>query len=75
MLQIPAHLLSATTPAGDIDRRLQTEERHAIEAALRTSRGRVAGPEGAARRLGLPASTLESRIQRLGVDKHRFRNL
>jgi formate hydrogenlyase transcriptional activator len=74
VLQIPAHVFSGATPAGDIDRRLQKDERHAIEAALRASRGRVAGPEGAARRLGLPASTLESRIQRLGVDKHRYRN-
>jgi Carboxypeptidase regulatory-like domain/Bacterial regulatory protein, Fis family len=74
VLQIPAHIFSGPTPAGDINRRLQKDERDAIEAALRASRGRVAGPDGAARRLGLPASTLESRIQRLGVDKHRYRN-
>jgi formate hydrogenlyase transcriptional activator len=74
VLQIPAHIFSGPTPAGDINRRLQKDERDAIEAALRASRGRVAGPEGAARRLGLPASTLESRIQRLGVNKHRYRN-
>jgi formate hydrogenlyase transcriptional activator len=74
VLQIPAHVFSGTTPAGDINRRLKRDERDAIDAALRAARGRVAGPDGAARRLGLPASTLESRIQRLGVDKHRYRN-
>jgi formate hydrogenlyase transcriptional activator len=74
VLQIPAHVFSGTTPAGDITRRLQKDERDAIEAALRASRGRVAGPDGAAKRLGLPPSTLESRIQRLGLDKHRYTN-
>jgi len=48
-------------------------ERHRIEAALAASRGRVSGPEGAAAALGVPPSTLESRIQRLGIDKHAFR--
>jgi formate hydrogenlyase transcriptional activator len=74
VLQIPAHIFSGPAPAGDINGRLQKDERDAIEAALRASRGRVAGPDGAARRLGLAASTLESRIQRLGVDKHRYRH-
>jgi transcriptional regulator with GAF, ATPase, and Fis domain len=73
VLQIPAHMFAGTTAAGGINRRLQKEERDAIEAALRASRGRVAGPEGAARRLGLAPSTLESRIQRLGLDKHSYR--
>jgi formate hydrogenlyase transcriptional activator len=66
-------MFPGTTASGSINRRLQQEERDAIEAALRASRGRVAGPEGAARRLGLAPSTLESRIQRLGLDKHRYR--
>jgi formate hydrogenlyase transcriptional activator len=73
VLQIPAHMFPGTTMAGNINRRLDKEERDAIEAALRVSRGRVAGPEGAAKRLGLAPSTLESRIQRLGLDKHRYR--
>jgi formate hydrogenlyase transcriptional activator len=73
VLQIPAHMFPGPRPTGNIDRRLQKEERDAIEAALRASRGRVAGPDGAAKRLGLAPSTLESRIQRLGLDKHRYR--
>jgi formate hydrogenlyase transcriptional activator len=47
--------------------------RQAIDAALRASHGRIAGLNGAARRLGLPASTLDSRIRRLGIDKFRYR--
>ena len=52
---------------------LEAEERQAIESALRASRGRVAGANGAARRLGLPASTLEFRIRRLEIDKFQYR--
>jgi formate hydrogenlyase transcriptional activator len=48
------------------------QERQLIEQALADSNGRVAGPRGAARRLRLSASTLESRIRRLGIDKYRF---
>jgi formate hydrogenlyase transcriptional activator len=59
--------------AGDVNERLQTQEREAIESALRASRGRISGPNGAARALGLAPSTLEFRIKRLGIDKFRFR--
>jgi formate hydrogenlyase transcriptional activator len=52
---------------------MQGREREAIEYALRSTRGRVSGPKGAAVMLALPASTLESRIARLGIDKFRFR--
>jgi formate hydrogenlyase transcriptional activator len=44
-----------------------------IEAMLRETRGRVAGPTGAAARLGLPVSTLESRIRALKIEKQQFR--
>ncbi|MBV9927495.1 MAG: sigma 54-interacting transcriptional regulator [Acidobacteria bacterium] len=43
-----------------------------IEAVLRETGGRVSGPQGAAARLGLPASTLESRIRALKINKHQF---
>jgi formate hydrogenlyase transcriptional activator len=49
------------------------EERTAIENALKTSRGKVSGPKGAAKRIGIPASTLEFRIKKLGINKLRFR--
>jgi formate hydrogenlyase transcriptional activator len=47
--------------------------RELIEAALEETRGRVAGLQGAARRLGIPRTTLESKIKRLSIDKHRYR--
>ncbi len=48
-------------------------ERDAIEAALAETRGRVAGPSGAAAKLGVPPSTLESKIRSLKINKGRFR--
>jgi formate hydrogenlyase transcriptional activator len=44
-----------------------------IEAVLKETRGRISGPDGAAARLGIPASTLESRIKALKINKHQFR--
>jgi PAS domain S-box-containing protein len=49
-------------------------EKALIEAALRDSRGRVAGPSGAAAKLGIPRSTLETKIRTLGIDKHQFKS-
>jgi formate hydrogenlyase transcriptional activator len=49
------------------------DERKQIEEALAASRGRVSGPQGAAQALGVPASTLESRIRRFRIDKLGFR--
>jgi formate hydrogenlyase transcriptional activator len=49
------------------------DERRRIEIALRASRGRVYGFGGAAEALGVAPSTLESRIQRMGIDKFAFR--
>ena len=53
---------------------LATHAKDAIEAALKDSKGRVAGPFGAAGRLGVPASTLESKIKALHIDKRRFKS-
>ncbi len=52
---------------------LAVEEKEMIESALTQSHGRVSGPRGAAARLGLPRSTLESRIKSLNINKYRFR--
>ena len=43
-----------------------------IEAALTESKGKVAGPEGAAAKLGIPRSTLDSKIKQLNIRKRRF---
>jgi DNA-binding NtrC family response regulator len=48
-------------------------EREVIEAALAASRGRVAGPSGAAARLRIPPSTLEHRIRALKIHKSQFK--
>ena len=50
-------------------------EREIIEAALAESGGRVAGPKGAAVKLGIPRQTLDSKIASLGIDKRHFQNL
>jgi DNA-binding NtrC family response regulator len=49
------------------------QEREAIEAALAQSRGRVSGSTGAAAKLGLPPSTLDSKIRSLKINKHDFK--
>jgi DNA-binding NtrC family response regulator len=48
-------------------------ERETIEAALALSRGRISGPSGAAVKLGIPASTLESKIKALKIRKSQFK--
>ena len=48
-------------------------EKELIEAALAKSNGPIAGPSGAAVKLGIPRQTLESKICSFGIDKHRFR--
>jgi transcriptional regulator with GAF, ATPase, and Fis domain len=63
-LQTPAALTEA----------LMTREKEMIEGALEGSRGRVSGPSGAAVKLGIPRSTLESRIRSLQINKHLFRS-
>jgi formate hydrogenlyase transcriptional activator len=48
-------------------------ERRRIEEALQAAHGKVSGPGGAAARLKLPSTTLESKIRRLGIDKYYYR--
>jgi formate hydrogenlyase transcriptional activator len=52
---------------------LFNRERDMIETALMESRGRISGPSGAAVKLGIPRTTLESRITSLHINKHSFR--
>jgi formate hydrogenlyase transcriptional activator len=49
---------------------LADREVEMIQAALAESHGRIAGPAGAAAKLGIPRQTLESKIKRLGIDKY-----
>jgi PAS domain S-box-containing protein len=57
----------------ELPRRLLAQEKEMIEAALKECRGRIFGPKGAATKLGIPRSTLESKIQALKINKNRFR--
>lgn len=60
----------ATTPLAAT---LAGREREMIEAALAESRGRIAGPSGAAAKLGIPRQTLDSKIANLHISKSRFK--
>jgi DNA-binding NtrC family response regulator len=59
-----------TSPALNVEART---ERETIEAALVETKGRVSGPLGAAAKLRIPPSTLETRIKALNIDKRRFK--
>jgi formate hydrogenlyase transcriptional activator len=52
---------------------LVEREKEMIEAALREAEGVVAGPTGAAAKLGIPRQTLESKIRKLRINRHRFK--
>ncbi len=52
---------------------LSSQQRDMIEAALQKSGGRIAGAWGAAEKLGMPRTTLESRIRALRIDKYKFK--
>jgi formate hydrogenlyase transcriptional activator len=56
-----------------LSRKPAAQEKEIIEAALRESGGQVSGPSGAAAKLGIPGSTLESKIRSLKINKHRFK--
>jgi formate hydrogenlyase transcriptional activator len=60
-------------PAIPMFANLVEQERDMIENALREARGLVSGPTGAAAKLGIPRQTLESKIKKLRIDRHRFR--
>jgi formate hydrogenlyase transcriptional activator len=68
----PTHSTSPSISL-DLSHRLAAQEKELIEAALRECAGRVFGPSGAATKLGMPRSTLESKIRSLKIDKNRFR--
>jgi len=67
----PSQSDSATRPLSE---RIAAQEKEIIEAALAESKGRVSGPSGAAAKLGIPQSTLDSKIKSLKINKQQFRN-
>jgi formate hydrogenlyase transcriptional activator len=61
-------------PASALGRLDADQEKRIIEAALAETGGRIAGPAGAAAKLGIPRQTLDSKISTLGIDKRRFKS-
>jgi PAS domain S-box-containing protein len=57
----------------ELPRELAAQEKEIIEAALREAGGQVSGSSGAAAKLGIHRSTLESKILTLKIDKYRFK--
>ena len=57
---------------GPLPDTLQNQEREIIAIALAECKGKVAGPKGAAAKLGIPRSTLDSKIKQLKIKKHKF---
>ena len=62
-------------PSGAAPADQKTNERKHIEAALAQSNGKVSGARGAAAKLGMPASTLESKIRSLRINKFQFKGV
>jgi len=65
----------ANPPIQPLSDRLAAQEREIIEAALAETNGRVSGPSGAAAKLGIPQSTLDSKIKSLKINKQQFRRV
>jgi DNA-binding NtrC family response regulator len=80
-LSVDESWLSRQPPASEsksqreLTRMIAAQEKDMIEDALRASGGRVAGPSGAAAKLGIPGSTLYSKIGSLKIDKTRFKTM
>jgi PAS domain S-box-containing protein len=72
----PAWLSSQKPPqpelSGPLTETLRDQEKEMIEAALAETKGKVAGPNGAAAKLGIPGSTLDGKIKQLKIKKYKF---
>jgi DNA-binding NtrC family response regulator len=78
VLDLPDSSAAPRPPAAPIQvrtsdpvRTLDQVQRDYIEEILRITGGRIYGPNGAAELLGLKPSTLQSRMQKLGVERDR----
>jgi len=61
------------SPAHQSFRKSVSEDRRMIDSALAEAGGRVSGPSGAAALLGIPPSTLESKIRSMNINKYNFK--
>jgi transcriptional regulator with PAS, ATPase and Fis domain len=69
----PREFVETQSPGRPLSSELVAQEKKMIEAALAEAKGQIAGPLGAAVTLGIPRSTLDSKIRSLKIDKHRFK--
>jgi formate hydrogenlyase transcriptional activator len=69
---LSSHALPQPELSGPLTETLRDQEREMIEAALVESKGKVAGPNGAAVKLGIPRSTLDGKIKQLRINKYKF---
>ena len=63
----------ASAPSAALLANLVEREKEMVETALREAEGIIGGPTGAASKLGIPRQTLESKIKKLGINRHQFR--
>src|SRR5207237_6744499 len=73
VLKVPLHVLQAqpaTVPARKTETLEEAERRHILDA-LHTSDWLISGPKGAATALGLKRSTLQARMEKLGIRRAR----
>src|SRR5215469_15829992 len=71
---LPCSRRKTSSPTHSLGRAIETHQRLEIVSALAATKGKVSGRSGAAVKLGLKASTLESKIKALNIDKHAFKS-
>jgi len=73
--RLNASLRRAHTSSSPAVVKANSMQREQIEAALTQTKGKVSGQQGAAAKLGMPPSTLESRIHSLKINKFQFKGV
>jgi formate hydrogenlyase transcriptional activator len=74
VLRVPLGELHATPTDPTQDHSLESAEREHILKVLRETGGVISGLDGAAHRLGLKRTTLQSKMERLGIKRHDYLN-
>jgi formate hydrogenlyase transcriptional activator len=70
---LPQQPVQKSAGQPNLSEKVAAQEKEIIEAALHECQGRLSGPSGAADKLGIARSTLESKIRSLTINKNRFR--
>jgi formate hydrogenlyase transcriptional activator len=71
-LRAPLAVLQASPNSGSAENSLEGAERELIIRVLRETDGLISGPRGAAHRLGVKRTTLQSKMQRLGITRNDY---